>query len=147
MNREDDRKPAMDEEIKVTDRRKFSREGERIVPDVCDSRTAADEEEAPSEESAGQDPAAQSAGPQPQADLFVTHVMALSQLGLIHLGQIENPATRKTEVDLPAAREVIDLLGMLQEKTQGNLGAEEQSLLETWLYQLRMAFTERAGKS
>ena len=50
-------------------------------------------------------------------------------------------------MDLPAAREVIDLLGMLQEKTRGNLGAEEQHLLETWLYQLRMAFTERAGKS
>lgn len=135
--------PPSDQEphIKVTDRRKFTREGERIEPASASSSRASEE---PTAESPG------STGPSTDAtagseDLFVTHVMALSQLGMMHLGHIENPTNQQTTVDLPAAREVIDLLGMLQEKTRGNLTDEEKKLLDTWLYQLRMEFSRKAA--
>ena len=145
MEQDDGRKDTTQDEIKVTDRRKFTREGERISSETV-SRTSAPSS---SEESASQETGSKatesSPGEAPSTDLFVTHIMALSQLGMIHLGQIENPSTNKAEPDLPAAREVIDLLGMLRDKTQGNLTPEEQNLLDTWLYQLRIAFSRQAG--
>ncbi len=147
MEQDDGRKNTEHDEIKVTDRRKFTREGERVSSETV-SRTSAppSSEGSASPDSARQETGSRaSPGEAPGADLFVTHIMALSQLGMIHLGQIENPATSKAEADLPAAREVIDLLGMLRDKTQGNLTPEEQNLLDTWLYQLRIAFSQQAG--
>ena len=143
MKRDEHPKNASKGEVKVTDRRKFTREGERVsTDDVSRNSTPASTDMPETGASAGEQPASKE---ESSADLFVTHIMALSQLGMIHLGRIENPATRKAETDLPAAREVIDLLGMLREKTRGNLTPEEQNLLDTWLYQLRMAFTQAAG--
>jgi Domain of unknown function (DUF1844) len=135
MDQVDDRKPADDEEeeIKVTDRRQFTKEGERV-------RSEPASPEPPSAPSDDPTPAAEA----PANELFVTHVLALGQLGMMHLGEIGNPASEKTEMDLPAAREIIDLLGMLEEKTSGNLTPEEKALLETWLFQLRMAFSQKA---
>ena len=142
MERDESRNSASEGEIKVTDRRKFTREGERVSPEDVSRTSTPDAEKGSDSAGKGGEPASQD---QPSADLFVTHIMALSQLGMIHLGRIENPATQKAETDLPAAREVIDLLGMLREKTQGNLTPEEQNLLDTWLYQLRMAFSQVAS--
>jgi hypothetical protein len=56
------------------------------------------------------------------------------------LGQIPNPASNKAEVDLGQARFLIDTLGMLKEKTKGNLTPEEERLLENFLYDLRMIY-------
>ncbi len=145
MSRNDRPESEHEPELKVTDRRKFTREGDPIAPDPVSSTDTPSETkaapDAPKPDQAGSDPS------QAPADLFVTHVMALGQLGMMHLGQIENPATHDATADLPAAREVIDLLGMLHQKTQGNLTDEEKNLLDTWLYQLRMAFSRKAGKS
>lgn len=78
---------------------------------------------------------------------FSTFVLGLSTQALLHLGEIPNPATRTVETDLDAARQVIDILGMLAEKTRNNLEPGEQSLLESALYDLRMRYVElrRAG--
>lgn len=67
------------------------------------------------------------------------------QLGLAHFGEEE-----KAEPDLPLARHTIDLMGMLLEKTKGNLTLEEQRLLENSLTELRFRFvqiSEKAGKA
>jgi hypothetical protein len=78
---------------------------------------------------------------------FSTFVLGLSTQALLHLGEIPNPATRALETDLDAARQVIDILGMLADKTRNNLEPGEQSLLESALYDLRMRYVElrRAG--
>jgi hypothetical protein len=95
------------------------------------------------------DPDAPSA-PQPD-DLpavdFTTFVLSLSHSALLHLGDAPHPlADEKSEVDLPMARQTIDLLGLLQEKTHGNLtGAEEQMLIQA-LYDLRLRFVEVSQK-
>jgi hypothetical protein len=141
----DNQKDATEGEIKVTDRRKFTSEGERVASETVPTTPApSNSDEAASQETG---PKATESHPEesPSTDLFATHILALSHLGMIHLGQIENPTTNKAEADLPAAREVIDLLGMLRDKTQGNLTPEEQNLLDTWLYQLRMVFSQQAG--
>ena len=75
---------------------------------------------------------------------FTTFVLSLSHSALLHLGDAPHPVDGKSEVDLPMARQTIDLLAMLQEKTHGNLtGAEEQMLTQA-LYDLRLRFVEVA---
>ncbi len=71
---------------------------------------------------------------------FETFVLSLGTATLVALGEIENPVTRKKEKDLQAAKQHIDILEMLQTKTQGNLTAQEQSLLNEIVYTSRMKF-------
>lgn len=78
---------------------------------------------------------------------FSTFVISLSSSALIHLGLIEDPVTGKIDRDLALARQNIDILGMLQEKTRGNLSEEESRLLESILFDLRIRFVEEAGKA
>lgn len=73
---------------------------------------------------------------------FTTFVLSLSHSALLHLGDAPHPNGLKSEVDLPMARQTIDLLALIQEKTHGNLtGAEEQMLTQA-LYDLRLRFVE-----
>src|SRR5207244_4861393 len=69
---------------------------------------------------------------------FSTFVIGLSTQALLHLGEIANPMTNAVERDLEAAKHVIDILGILQEKTRNNLDAGEETLLSSVLYDLRM---------
>lgn len=59
---------------------------------------------------------------------------------LVHLGKMANPMTGEMAVDLPNAKYSIDILGILQEKTQGNLTPEEDEYLSNLLRDLRMEF-------
>jgi hypothetical protein len=72
---------------------------------------------------------------------FTTFVMGLSTQALMHLGEIVEPGAPSTP-DLPAAKQMIDLLGVLREKTTGNLDAAEEQLLASMLYDLRMRYVE-----
>ncbi len=65
-------------------------------------------------------------------------MQAQMQLGLLNFGEKDD----ETEVNLPLARHSIDLLGMLQEKTRGNLTVEEQRLLENGVTELRFRFVQ-----
>jgi hypothetical protein len=81
---------------------------------------------------------------QAKFDLFVS---SLAMEALIALGDMPHPTTRKQAVNLPQAKYLIDLLGVLEEKTKGNLLAEEERLLKDALYQLRMRYLSKAGPS
>ena len=73
--------------------------------------------------------------------------MGLSTQALMHLGEIPNPIDQKMESDLESAKQMIDILGILQKKTQGNLEPDEQALVDNVLYDLRMRYVERTSKS
>ncbi|TMA54511.1 MAG: DUF1844 domain-containing protein [Deltaproteobacteria bacterium] len=73
---------------------------------------------------------------------FSTFVLGLSTQALLHLGDIPNPMTKAVERDLEAAKHVIDILGILQEKTRNNLDAGEDTLLASVLYDLRMRYVD-----
>src|SRR5207237_9898034 len=64
---------------------------------------------------------------------FSTFVLGLSTQALLHLGEIPNPVSRAIERDLVAAKQVIDILGILREKTRNNLESAEESLLDSML--------------
>ena len=73
---------------------------------------------------------------------FATFVLSLSHSALMHLGEAPHPETNQVERNLPLARQTIDLLGLLEEKTKGNLSGDEERLLTQVLFDLRMRFVE-----
>jgi hypothetical protein len=76
---------------------------------------------------------------------FVAFVLSLAHTTAVHLGDTEDPATgQRIEPHLPAAQQMIDILALLEEKTRGNLTAEERQLMEQLLYELRLRFMEVA---
>ena len=78
---------------------------------------------------------------------FASFVLSLAAPAAIHVGdRLEPGETEPGPVDLQAAGQMIDILTLLQEKTRGNLTAEERQLLETVLYELRMRFVEAQGE-
>lgn len=77
-------------------------------------------------------------GPAP-AD-FSFFVTSLAMQAAISLGQLPNPVTQKAEENLGHAKLIIDTMGMLKEKTQGNLSADEDSLIDNLLYDLRTQY-------
>ncbi len=80
----------------------------------------------------------------PEID-FATFVMSLASSALVHLGELSHPE-RGAQPDLPLAKQTIDILGMLAEKTRGNLTADEAKLVEHLLYDLRMKYVEAKKK-
>lgn len=81
--------------------------------------------------------------PLPTID-FATFILSLSHSALMHLGEAPHPETDRVEPNLPLAKQNIDLLGLLEEKTKGNLTGDEERLLAQVLFDLRMRYVERA---
>ena len=75
---------------------------------------------------------------------FNTFVISMSASAAMHLGMAANPITGKAEVSLPLARQTIDLLALLEDKTRGNLSGEEERLLSQVLFDLRMRYVNRS---
>src|SRR5438477_9977592 len=77
---------------------------------------------------------------------FIEFVMMQAQNAALFLGQIPNPQTGKGEVNLELAKMFIDQLGMIQEKTRGNLSNEEATVLRNAISNLQMVFVEVSGQ-
>ncbi|EKD35430.1 MAG: hypothetical protein ACD_75C01914G0002 [uncultured bacterium] len=77
---------------------------------------------------------------------FPAFIMSLNTSALYHLGEIADPATGKTIVDLDLARHAIDTLALIQNKTKGNLTADEDALLENILYDIKIRFVKAVKK-
>ena len=75
---------------------------------------------------------------------FSTFVLSLGSSAMVNLGQVPVPGGDETEtaVDLAAAKQIIDILGVLEEKTRGNLDDAEDKLLHSLLYELRIQFVD-----
>ncbi len=73
---------------------------------------------------------------------FSSFVLSLNTSALYHLGEIGDPETGRKSVDLDLAKNAIDTLALLKEKTQGNLSNEEGELLTRIVYELKMRFVQ-----
>ncbi len=82
----------------------------------------------------------------PAAIDFYTFILSLGSSAFVHLGDAPHPETRKVEANLLLAKQTIDILGMLQEKTRGNLTPEEEKFLQTLLSDLRLRFVARSSE-
>ncbi|MFZ0930026.1 MAG: DUF1844 domain-containing protein [Syntrophobacteraceae bacterium] len=132
----------------VKDRRRFV-EGAEAEENKQEPRSeaasAAGEQKSAHPEEASSREEEQARGPLPEVTL-ATFIFSLSSSALVHLGEIPEPETNRTQVDLPIAKQIIDTLGMLQDKTKGNLDQDEERLLKSVLYDLRMRYIQKSDK-
>ncbi|MCS7167954.1 MAG: DUF1844 domain-containing protein [Gemmatales bacterium] len=75
---------------------------------------------------------------------FALLVQSLVSQALIALGDAENPITGQRQADYDLARFHIDMLGVLEEKTKGNLTRSEENLLRGWLFDLRLRYVQKS---
>jgi hypothetical protein len=132
----------------VKDRRKVSM-------DDAERETSAEQTQEPTNEEHEQTQAASAEAsrkdqekrevPLPEVSL-ATFIFSLSSSALLHLGEIPDPETNQVQVHLPSAKHIIDTLGMLQEKTKGNLDSDEDNLLKSILYDLRLRYVQKSSK-
>ena len=125
----------------VQDRRRFSPETGEAREDTADSPKETAETITPGEERASEP----QQEPLPEIN-FSTFVISLSTQALMHLGEIANPISGNIDPDVPAAKQMIDMLGMIKEKTSGNLNANEARLMQDILFDLRMKYVEAVKK-
>ncbi|MGH7914499.1 MAG: DUF1844 domain-containing protein [Candidatus Binataceae bacterium] len=78
---------------------------------------------------------------------FGAFLMSLSTEALVHLGEVADPSSGQERRDLAMAQQLIDIMGMLREKTRGNLDHDEQALLDAILFDLRMKYVEIARRN
>ena len=141
-----------DSGFRVADRRKFTEEGElRDLAKEVPSRPASSA--GPSGAAQGQERSgAGDSSPdigqdsrEPKMD-FPTLVLSLTTTAMLQMGLVPDPATQKVEKNLPAARRTIDILEILNDKTQGNLQPDETRLLDRCLHDLKMSFVESSRR-
>jgi hypothetical protein len=137
----------------VRDKRLFDESGQPRTEETpkAEAVPAAEKvktEEAPLPEAGEQSrPAVQEEPPSPEAEglpevNFYNFILSLSSTAMYHFGDFSDPSTRKSQRNLAAAKQTIDLLTMLLEKTKGNLDQDEKNLLEGILYELRIRYVK-----
>jgi hypothetical protein len=86
--------------------------------------------------------------PEESALTFIGFVLSLASTAAIHFGDMPDPITgQRSEVNLEGAAQMIEILALLDQKTRGNLTAEERQILEQVLYELRLRFVEASGSA
>jgi hypothetical protein len=129
----------------VQDKRAFTKNGD---PRSAEPDSASGSEPAPGTSGKGHTaPESPDAVP-PLPDVnFSTFILSLSSSALFHFGTIPDPVSQQIQRNLPLAKQTIDILGVLQEKTKGNLSEEESALLVNLLYDLRLRYVEELKKT
>ena len=142
-------------DFKVVDRRSFAEDGSRRAPaPEAEKRSEVRQPPAPAQPSA---PPVESRGGfdrEAQAEEefdegpanFATLVSYLSTTAMFQLGLLPGPGGERIPADFANARRTIDLLEVLQQKTQGNLTEDEVRMLQEVLYELRLSFVETSQR-
>ena len=123
----------------VKDRRAFDSQGK-----VKEESVRAEKEEDKEKQKEKVEETEEGARPLPEVN-FSSFVLSLSSSSLLHLGEIADPQSGEKKKDLALAKQSIDIISLLKDKTKGNLTQEEEKLLDHLLYDLRMRFV-KAGE-
>lgn len=141
-----------DSGFRVADRRKFTEDGElrdsaKEAPSGPASPAGASGE-ARGREKAGESASSPIVGQDSRESKmdFPTLVLSLTTTAMLQMGLVPDPATQKVGKNLAAARQTIDILEILHEKTQGNLKPDETRLLDQCLHDLKMSFVQSSQK-
>jgi hypothetical protein len=119
----------------IKDRRTFDTEGK-----VKEEAKKEEKEEGKKDEKAEEEKEKEFT-PLPEVN-FSSFLLSLSSSILLHLGEIADPQSGEKKKDLALAKQTIDIITLLKDKTEGNLTEEEKNLLEHLLYDLRMRFVK-----
>jgi len=83
----------------------------------------------------------------PEPLSFTAFVLSLASTAAIHFGDLPDPVSgEQAELNLDGAAQMIEILALMEQKTRGNLTAEEREILNQVLYELRMRFVEASGE-
>ncbi len=137
----------MSEETKdfvIKDRRMFGQEEEK-QGEKEEKAESTEAQEQPQEQEEEPIPKAEEEAAQLPEINFQTFVFSLNASALVQLGMMDDPATDRKEKNLSLAKQTIDILSMLQEKTVGNLTDDEENLLKNILYDLRIRYVKEKG--
>lgn len=122
----------------VKDKRLFAESGE--------ARSAEDQTTSATEESKPVSPEAAQSGKVDESNYppinFTNFVLSLSTSAFFHFGDFPDPEGGKTQKNLPAAKQTIDILDMFNEKTKGNLNENEINLIQSVLYELKLRYVK-----
>ena len=116
-----------------------------VIKDSRSSQLSAEEAEIQDTQESSKQPGVET-NQQPEQPFkidFSTFIMSLTSSAFYHLGDMADPETGKTETNLPAVNQTIDMLTMLREKTKNNLNEEENKLLEQLIYELQMTYVAK----
>jgi hypothetical protein len=142
---------SQDQKIKVTDKRIFTADGQVRDDLQHPEGPAVAEIEPPPASIPARERGAADAGPDRRRKLadtrnpdspFSNFIESLIAQTYMSLGMLRNPYQSGPAVDAPAARQIIDIIAMLQQKTRGNLTPEEEGFLTTHLGELKLAFVQ-----
>ena len=135
----------------MPDKKDFIIKDKRMFAEGDDDQPVKEEKEKPSDEATPEESESATAQEQESTDYqlpeinFATFIFSLNHSVLVHLGVMDDPSTGKKIKNLPLAKQTIDILGMLEEKTKGNLAEDEEKMLKNILYDLRMIYIKEKG--
>jgi len=135
----------------MPDKKDFVIKDKRIFAEGKEDQPIKEETEKPLDEATAEESESAAAQEQERTDYqlpkinFATFIFSLNHSVLVHLGVMDDPTSGKKVRNLPIAKQTIDILGMLEEKTQGNLEEDEEKMLKSILYDLRMIYIKEKG--
>ena len=135
----------------MPDKKDFVIKDKRMFAEGDEDQPIKEETEKPLDEVTAEESESAAAQEQEETDYqlpeinFATFIFSLNHSVLVHLGVMDDPSTGKKVKNPPLAKQTIDILGMLEEKTQGNLTEDEEKMLKNILYDLRMIYIKEKG--
>ncbi len=127
----------------VDKRRRNDEPGEETMGEIVDDKPQSEPapEEGKTSPATDVDTADQPSQKAPPLD-FGGFIISLYSTAIYHLGGFQDPVSGKTSLNLDLAKQNIDIIGIIEEKTRGNLTQDEERLVKQTLYDLRMKFIE-----
>ena len=135
----------------MPDKKDFVIKDKRIFTEGDEEKPIKEETEKPLDDATSEESESAEAQEEERTDYqlpeinFATFIFSLNHSVLVHLGVMDDPSTGKKVRNLPIAKQTIDILGMLEEKTKGNLTEDEEKMLKNILYDLRMIYIKEKG--
>ena len=129
------------EDIKVEDKRHFDREGNPV-------RTEQESEQKPAQSQEAKSPPKEEPSPSktatPEKIDFIAVLFSYVHTALIYLGDMDDPVKKGPAENLEGARQMIEILELMEQKTKGNLTQQEHQYLESALFDLRMRYMQKS---
>ncbi len=135
----------------MPDKKDFIIKDKRIFAEGDEDQPIKEETEKPLDDATSEESESAKAQEEERTDYqlpeinFATFIFSLNHSVLVHLGVMDDPSTGEKVKNLPLAKQTIDILGMLEEKTKGNLTEDEEKMLKNILYDLRMIYIKEKG--
>jgi hypothetical protein len=130
----------------IKDKRMFDESGDVRQEEMSREEAVPDQKTESAADPGGDDRSKEQAADYYPEVNFASFILSLSTSAMYHFGDFPDPVSKKAERNLPAAKQTIDILSMLKNKTTGNLDDGEKNLIDGMLFELRMRYVKEKDK-